>query len=51
MDVMTIFTELRNASNYLQNETAFLLENTPALLQNAAVITKRVDYYKTGQYR
>ena len=27
-----------------------LLQNAPILLQNAAGVTKRVDYYKTGQY-
>ena len=32
----------------LQNAAAFLLQNASILLQNAAGITKRVIYYKTG---
>ena len=33
----------------LQNLAAFLLQNASILIQNAAGITKRVIYYKTGQ--
>ena len=37
----------KREQNVLQNAAASLLQNASMLFQNAAGITKRVDYYKT----